>query len=209
MFGDWASIRDKVVVGVITAVVLGALTLLWNWSSSGGIVRALGGATQADVEVILKRLALAGPPAAGFPPGAVVAFATPCPTSGWMPFEEGTGRFIVGAGENFHRAYRMWQRKLPTGGFENVQLSTRTPLSAGGEEQHRLSVNEMPSHNHGFEIIQHFDYQRGQGGYAGTEDVRPATPPSKPSHRYTDNVGSGEPHDVMPPFIALFYCKKD
>jgi hypothetical protein len=232
MFGDWASIREKVFVGVITAVVLGALTLLWNWSSSGGIVRALGGITQADAEAIVKRLALAGPPgpagqagppgATGpsgiAPPGAVVAFATECPT-GWTPFVEGTGRFIVGAGDQFHRVYRTWKRNRPTGGFDEVQLSAYTPLSAGGEEQHVLSVDEMPAHDHGIQIIQHSEYLRENKGYVGTETVgrddsivpnrtAPRTDPKGPV-RYTEAVGSGRAYNLMPPFIALVYCRKN
>jgi hypothetical protein len=47
---DWKGVSEKVVVGLIVAAVLGALALLWNWGSSGGLVRALGGGTSADVE---------------------------------------------------------------------------------------------------------------------------------------------------------------
>ena len=36
-------IVEKVAIGVITAVVLAALALLWNWGSSGGLIGALGG----------------------------------------------------------------------------------------------------------------------------------------------------------------------
>ena len=223
MFGDWASIWEKVFVGVITAVVLGALTLLWNWSSSGGIVRALGGITQADVEATVKRLALAGPPGpagqAGppgaigpsgiAPPGAVVAFATECPKEpGWTPFVEGTGRFIVGAGDQFHRAYRTWKRNRPTGGFDEVQLSTHTVLSADGEEQHLLSLDEMPTHDHGVQIIRRsgFVYQ----GDVGTENVGRDTSRTDPKGavRFTEGMGGGQAHNVMPPFIALVYCRR-
>jgi hypothetical protein len=43
-----SQILEKVTVAVVTAVVLGALTLLWNWGSQGGVVRALGGVTRDE-----------------------------------------------------------------------------------------------------------------------------------------------------------------
>jgi hypothetical protein len=52
---DWSSIREKVAIGVVTAcvtaVVLGGLTLLWNWGSSGGLIHALGGLQVEDIKL--------------------------------------------------------------------------------------------------------------------------------------------------------------
>jgi len=50
------SIKEKVTVGVITAIILGGLTLLWNWGSSGGLVRVLGGLTEAEVDAKIAAL---------------------------------------------------------------------------------------------------------------------------------------------------------
>ena len=50
------SIRERVVVGVVTAVVLGALTLLWNWASSGGLVRVLGGLTEKEIDTKIAEI---------------------------------------------------------------------------------------------------------------------------------------------------------
>jgi modulator of FtsH protease HflC len=37
-----------------------------------------------------------------------------------------------------------------------------------------------------------------------------SSPPGQPiSDSPTEAVGGGQPHNIMPPFIALFYCKKD
>jgi hypothetical protein len=46
---DWKGISEKVVVAVIAAAILGALALLWNLGSGGGLVRALGGLTADDL----------------------------------------------------------------------------------------------------------------------------------------------------------------
>lgn len=40
---DWKGIIEKLIVSLVAAGVLGFLALFWNWSSSGGLVRLLGG----------------------------------------------------------------------------------------------------------------------------------------------------------------------
>ena len=45
---DGKAIGERVVVGVVSAVALGVLTLLWNWASKGGVIRALDGVTQKE-----------------------------------------------------------------------------------------------------------------------------------------------------------------
>jgi hypothetical protein len=51
---DWNGMQEKVIVGVVSAVALGGLTLLWNWGSNGGIVRAIGGVTQTEFQTALQ-----------------------------------------------------------------------------------------------------------------------------------------------------------
>ncbi len=46
-------IKSHVAVGVITAIVLGGLTLLWNWGSNGGVVRLLGGVTHSELGTVV------------------------------------------------------------------------------------------------------------------------------------------------------------
>jgi hypothetical protein len=46
----WSNFLEKVIIGAATAVVLGALGLLYNWASHGGIVRALGGVVVTDAQ---------------------------------------------------------------------------------------------------------------------------------------------------------------
>lgn len=59
------------------------------------------------------------------PSGAVMAFdLQECP-AGWMLFDKGAGRFVLGTSEAFAFG------------------------SEGGEATHRLTVEEMPSHSHG------------------------------------------------------------
>ena len=87
-----ADIRDKVLVAVLTAAALGGLTLLWNWASQGGVVRAMGGLTASDLAYLQQ------PHLNGVPTGAVAAFDLPngCP-EGWSAFKDAQSRAIIGA----------------------------------------------------------------------------------------------------------------
>ena len=59
---DWKSLGERVGVGVLTAVVLVILTLLWNWGSDGGLIHAFGGLNAKETEEIAKKFATSGPP---------------------------------------------------------------------------------------------------------------------------------------------------
>ena len=44
--------RD-IVVGIISAAVVAAGVGLWNWMTEGGLIRALGGVTRADLNLVI------------------------------------------------------------------------------------------------------------------------------------------------------------
>ncbi|WP_417307925.1 hypothetical protein [Devosia sp.] len=52
------TILERVGIAVLTAIILGGLTLLWNWGSDGGVVRALGGITESDARVMVQQEAV-------------------------------------------------------------------------------------------------------------------------------------------------------
>jgi microcystin-dependent protein len=82
---------------------------------------------------------------------------------------------------------------------------------SSGEETHLLTLLEMPTHDHGLQFAQHGDYLRGNGGYVGTETMGRDTARSDPKFpvtRFTELAGGGQPHNILPPFIAIFYCQK-
>ena len=93
-------LNEKIVIGVLSAVAIAGIGLIWNWLSGGGIVHALGGVTQADLEVVARRIAVADVPA-----GAVVAFDRPegCP-DGWELEYDAVGNTIVGVGAHLEGA---------------------------------------------------------------------------------------------------------
>ena len=177
----------------------------------------LGGALATGVAVtgILVTIALAEKTGedgrdgkdATAPVGAVMAFASTCPEKeGWKPYPDAGGRFILGVG------------KGPLEKF--VGLGT-----PGGKEKVTLTVEEMPEHNH--EIggnLTGFNYEgdpgklkssliavRDDGSAFRTEFQTPEGPEAgEKLLGHTDDGPDlkGQSHNNMPPYIALYFCKK-
>ena len=138
----------------------------------------------SDVTQHLQRLERA-------PTNAVIAFddATlqdTCP-EGWSPFRAGRGRFIVGAGKG-----------------EN--LSSRPARAVGGEEMHKLTIEEMSRHQH---VTQLGSIKVASDPNSTTQAVVAGGNSPKPRNLGTNGMGASEPHNNMPPYIALYFCKKD
>lgn len=88
-------------------------------------------------------------------------------------------------------------------------LSTRLIGEFGGEEQHQLSIAEMPSHNHRPAVgandgVDHWwgsDNRIGTPNfdYDGTNSTKPSDGYLAPSYK-TNSVGGNSPHNNMPPY---------
>ncbi|UWQ74403.1 hypothetical protein [Leisingera sp. M658] len=138
------------------------------------------------------------------PRGAVVAFDTPsgCPI-GWNQFKLASGRVIIGTG---------------FGGGNTAAdgpLTERRFREVGGHENHTLTVEEMPAHRHGIPMVAapHDYLDDGKGtdapyfDFSERKDVSIQIGDSDPDQGvYTR--GEGKPHNNMPPYIALYLCKK-
>ena len=126
------------------------------------------------------------------PEGTVLALdSQECP-SDWTEFTLGDGRFIVGRGVH----------------SRNNAYGTLVPVkeigATGGEDQVRLEIEHMPSHAHE-------NPTEGGSGQGRTPALRATDNgnPSGPHRRPTGAVGGNQPHDNMPPYVVLLYCKKD
>lgn len=138
---------------------------------------------------------------ANFPAGAVLAFDLPsqCP-DGWSPFAEGQGRVVVGASfgidDNLFRGTALTQRKY---------------RDHGGEERVTLTEAQMPEHRH---ISGDFDsimtgVGAGQAPAGLLEDIQESGRANLYRRGAMPVAGGSEPHNNMPPYIALYLCKKD
>ena len=139
--------------------------------------------------------------------GAVVAFdrkkAQPCP-DGWQPFEQAGGRFVVGAGFNKNAS------KSASPLFHYPSIQDDATNGAGGEERVTLSEAQIPAHQHS--VYHHAGYHASQGTPPPSGAVQGALAGDTYTYVWpgvTSKTGGGKPFEVLPPFVALYYCIKD
>ena len=207
--------RQQILIGaagaVCAAIALTILTALWNWLSGDGFAETLQG-------LFAQELVL--------PAGAIVAFAHQkgCP-SGWERFEEGSGRFIVGVGKDeFGNEY-----KLPF-------IEEKPSYNTGGRPNSVISYEQLPSHSHNITDNQHT--HTALAAYFDDKGSASQGYPNEHMHKrfrttdrdWKDNVyvpidksalqmspsgitlasaGNSKPIDTRPPYIALYFCKKN
>ena len=132
--------------------------------------------------------------AVDLPSDAVVAFAGKdgCP-DGWTEYPEAAGRFIVGAGRHSeHNRY-------------GNPVTPKKVGDRGGEDQVKLKIEHMPKHLHQ-------NPTRGSGRKGRVPTLQAMDDGHKDGGRHqrpTNITGGSQPHDNMPPYVALLYCKRD
>lgn len=128
------------------------------------------------------------------PVGGIVAFDRPdgCPTGdGWESFDAASGRMILGVGPKVNAE----------GIYELPYVGGRPRYQTGGAETHTLHPLEMPAHNH--------DISRTTNANAGgTEAALVRDTQGRMENYRVTATGGNQPHNNMPPYIALYFCKK-
>ena len=131
--------------------------------------------------------------------GIVIASTVMCGDlpGGWRSFTQASGRFIVG---NDGRSD--WHAVLDDG---------ELVFATGGEEQVALSIPEMPSHDHDAETrgdsAEVFVHVSGHAD--GVQLLRNNGTGIGLHYDHTHDIpteGGSQPHNNMPPYIALHWC---
>lgn len=89
------------------------------------------------------------------------------------------GRFVIGAGGSYDVG------------------------ATGGESEHTLTVDEMPSHKHNSYIF--VSGATGSANYVYTNTANSVTGTNSP---WMVNTGGSQPHNNLPPYYALCYIMK-
>lgn len=96
------------------------------------------------------------------------------------------------------------QGKIPVGKDEN-DTDFDTLGETGGEKEHTLTINEMPSHNHDLP----YKWVSGNGDHIGTVDGMTTTwTEQKYWEIHTTQKGGGQPHNILQPYIVQNYIIK-
>lgn len=87
--------------------------------------------------------------------------------------------------------------------------------STGGEAQHTLTVDEMPTHNHSEMIgdsneMQNINYlkKKVQGGSYEGSSISSTWQPNLGADIKTDVSGKSKPHNNMPPYLSVYMWKR-
>lgn len=123
------------------------------------------------------------------PKGSVVAFDLDACPNGWRTYELAAGRVLIGAG-------------IGQG------LTPRQRLATGGDESATLLIENIPSHSHRIDL----GTLNGQGLFGQAEEygnaiLGRARGPAFNSR--TEAVGASKAFSIMPPFLAITFCRKE
>ena len=167
-----------------------------TWEVARGVLVIIVSTALISSAVSLYRLASSvGPFTRSIPPGAVVAFDSESCPRGWTPYTRGAGRFLIGAG-----------RHSEHNGF-GTEVPVKVPGATGGEDQAVLTIDQMPRHRHQ-------NPTEGGSGTGRTSALRATdngnvSDDGRHAHaRPTAHEGGGQPHDIMPPWVALTFCSR-
>ena len=187
----------------------------------GGHLAAAGTVTSGNMVVgrtsqAAGAEAVRGDDARLIPVGTLLPFAGSTAPAGWLLcdgsavsraaypalFSTLGGRYGYGDGSSTFNLPD-FRGRMPIGAGQGPGLSPRAIGQAGGEESHRLTSAEMPSHNHGLTFYLNGDYQPPNDVYTPFPGYHTGTAVAT-----TSTAGSDQPHNVMNPFMVVHFIVK-
>jgi microcystin-dependent protein len=156
-----------------------------------------------------------------FPQYMVIAWAGEVIPTGWAICDG--NKYILNNFGNAVRSIALNAIKTPDlrgrfvlGGGKGDNLTNRSFNENGGSETHKLTIEQIPTHNHSIDwsnlgckggLCGEFTALNKSGIYQGDWAYR--TPQEKSGMPYnTGMIGGSQPHPIMPPFYVLTYIMK-
>jgi len=195
-------IYTLVLLGIFILIGIGAFIV----NAYGTSNPAVFGHSAGEIDGVCRTDGTGCPSLNSIPAGAVMAFdLSACPT-GWTELVSARGRTIVGLNPG--------------------DASFDTQGETGGEKTHTLTINEMPSHNHGLFSGSSFwdstvgfawanpnNYVLGMAvmynyasQYSALDYYKTVT---SNGQILMEETGGNQPHNNLQPYITLIYCKKN
>nr|DAP13710.1 MAG TPA: Baseplate structural protein [Caudoviricetes sp.] len=139
---------------------------------------------KAEVEILKKQKQ-------AIPVGLIAIWGKPANQipEGWREYTDLRGRMPVGLDPYYHKT---------NDDAQDYQLNSL--LKQGGERSHKLTVAEMPSHNHQLPYRETQDDQ-GFGSDSNEFSIGEA------HKRTTTNTGGDQPHNNMPPYHVVQFIE--
>lgn len=139
--------------------------------------------TPNDITAVLERL---------LPVGSIVE---------WSPVDSGKADLSTPAKVAAYYGFGTWEAygsgQMLLGVSDGHAIG-----STGGEETHRLTIDEMPSHNHNVNL------GYGSGGMGSSCGRVDANNPANRSWGPTGMSGGGQSHNNMPPYITVYRWRR-
>jgi microcystin-dependent protein len=137
------------------------------------------------------------PKAVAIPNGAIVMTDQECATLGsnWSKFTAARGRFPIAAGASQD--------------INNVKMQFVVGHEdSRGEYAHKLIDAEMPKHNHSQPPFVYLLKRDGKGTTVRVDTTATQPNVAAGGHAAIITAGGNLPHNNLPPYIALNFCKK-
>lgn len=87
---------------------------------------------------------------------------------------------------------------------------THKNKETGGEEAHKLAIDELPSHNHGNIYVTGIPLTINSTGGSGAINLQTGSGGARPQENpvYTSGVGKNIAHNNMPPYLTVYMWKR-